>query len=232
MALAGETRTDFKSGADRNSLKFNLEDRLEKNGSFFLKGPSLTFEAQKGVGVDFFKYGATRTDLDTGVRQGNTTGANRFRTPNEVHDIEAQTEATIYRKGPNGKLDSDREFGTDFFTDATSGGTSGFRQNSGRDKMAMNHGQPTEFNADNSVFRKAMPAPGGYSAPGITTDSGRGPGGNYFDNQGDSRKNLKGFTRNANLVNVSDYGNNDPLSAAEASVYRDRMNTDKYEFSF
>lgn len=232
MALTGETHTDFKSGADRNSLKFSLEDRLQKNGSFYLKGPTLTFAAQKGDGVDFFKYGSTREDLDTGIRQGNTTGANRFRTPNEVHDIEAQTDATIYRKGPNGKVDPSKEFGTDFFSDAHSGGTKGFRQKQGRDNIARHNGNPTEYNPDNTIFRKAMPAPGGYSAPGVSTDAGRGPGGNYFGDQGASRKNLKGFTRNANLVNYSDFGNNDPLSAAEASVYRLRMNTDKYEFSF
>lgn len=228
MALTGEKRSEFRSGADRNSTKFTLADRLEKSGSLFLKGPTLTFDSQKGDGVDFFKYGSTRGDLDSSVRGGNTTGANRFRTPNEVHDIEAQVDGTIYRKGPNGKIDPDREFGVDFISDAHSGGTKGFRQNQARDNIARHNGNPTEYNPDNSVFRKSMPAPGGYSAPGVTSDGGRGPGGNYFNDQGDSRKNLKGFTRRADQVNISDYGNNDPLTAAEASVYRNRMNTEKY----
>ena len=166
--------------------------------------------------------------MDSSLKGGTTTGANRFRTPNEVHDIEAQVEGTIYRKGPNGKIDLDKEFGVDFMTDSTSGGTKGFRQKQARDNIARHNGNPTEYNPDNTVYRKSMPAPGGYSAPGITSEGGRGPGGNYFNDQCDSRKNLKGFTRRADQVNISDYGNNDPLSAAEASVYRSRMNTDKY----
>ena len=226
--MAIETRSEFRSGHDRNSVKFNLEDRLEKNGSRFLKGPTLTFDAQKGDGVDFFQYGRTRGELDTGVRVGNTTGANRFRGPNEVHDAEAQVESTIYRKSVHGDVDSAKEFGVDFFQDAHSGGTRGFRQKQGRDNIARHNGTPTEYDPDKTVFRKSMPAPGGYSAPGVDTSGGRGAGGNYFNDQGESRKNLKGFTRRADQVNISDYGNNDPLTAAEASFYRNRMNTEKY----
>jgi hypothetical protein len=223
-----ETRSEFRGGGDRNSTKIPLKDRLEGQGSRFLKGPTLTFEAQKGEGTDFFQYGGTRADLDNSVRDGNTSGANRFRTVNDVKDIEQQMHSTIYRDGPDGGMDSDKEFGVDFISDHASGGTKGFRQNQARDNIGRHNGNPTEYNPDNTVFRKSMPAPGGYSAPGVTSDGGRGPGGNYFNDQGESRKNLKGFTRRADQVNHSDYGDNDPWSAAEASVYRNRMDTEKY----
>ena len=109
-----ETRSDFRGGADRNSTKIPLKERYEGQGSIYLKGPSLTFEAQRGEGTDFFQYGGTRSDLDNSNRDGNTSGANRFRTVNDVKDIEQQMHSTIYRDGPDGGMDPDKEFGVDF----------------------------------------------------------------------------------------------------------------------
>jgi len=241
MALNGEKHGQFMGGGDRNSLKFTLEDRLQKNGTLHHKSAVITFPHQKEHGVDFMQYGKTfrvaktvsfEDTMESDVKGGNTTGANRFRTPNEVHDIEAQVETTIYRKGPDGQFDPDKEFGVDFFRDEAagdnpgSGGTKGFRQKQARDNIGRHNGQPTEYNPDNTVYRKAMPAPGGYSAPGI--DSGTNKGVDFFSDQGDSGKNLKGFTLHADNPKVSDYGNNQPDAAADNSVYRNNMNTERY----
>jgi hypothetical protein len=228
-----EKRADFKSGADRNSLTWGLEERIQANDSFYRKGPTISFQAQKGTGVDFFSYGGTRAELDGTVKKGNTTGANRYRTTNEVHDATAQVDATIYRTGPDGKVNANStEVGVNFMADGGSGGTPGFRQHQGYDNIAKYNGHATEYNPEKTVFRKAMPAPGGYSAPGVDSSSGRGPGSDFMSNQKGSGKNLMGFTRRADQVNISDFGANDPLKAAQASVYRNYMDTTRYETSF
>ena len=77
-----------------------------------------------------------------------------------------------------------------------------------------------------------MPAPGGYSAPGVDSSAGRGAGSDFMANQTGAGKNLRGFQRRADQVNISDYGANDPLKAAQASVYRNFMDTTRYETSF
>lgn len=227
-----EKRTDFKSGADRNSLTWGLEERLGANDSLFRKGPTISLESQKGTGVDFFSYGGTRQELDGTVKKGNTTGANRYRTTNEVQDAVQQVDSTIYRKGPDGKVNPTTDMGVNFISDSGSGGTPGFRQKQGMDNIAKYNGHATEYNPDKTVFRKAMPAPGGYSAPGVDSSAGRGPGSNFMSDQKGSGKNLQGFTRRADQVNISDYGGNDPLKAAQASVYRNYMDTTKYQTSF
>lgn len=224
--------SEFRSGADRNSLKYGLEERLGDNNSLFVKGPTISLQAQKEGGVDFFQYGGTRDELDSTVRKGNTTGANRHRTTNEVHDADQQAASTIYRQGPDGSVDKTKDIGVNFISDAASGGTPGFRQQQGRDNIAKYNGHPTEYNPDKTVFRKSMPSPGGYSAPGVDSSAGRGAGSDFMANQAASGKNLRGFQRRADQVNISDYGANDPLKAANASIYRDNMNTVRYETSF
>jgi hypothetical protein len=227
-----EKKADFKSGADRNSLKWGLEERITATDSFYRKGPTISLQAQKGTGVDFFSYGGTRKELDGTVKKGNTTGANRFRTTNEVQDAAAQVDATIYRSGPDGKVTSSTDIGVNFISDAGSGGTPGFRQRQGYDNIAKYNGHATEYNPEKTVFRKAMPAPGGYSAPGVDSSAARGPGSDFMSDQKGSGKNLQGFTRRADQVNISDYGGDDPLKAAQASIYRNYMDTTRYESSF
>jgi hypothetical protein len=260
--MAKKETVSFNSGADRASMKMGLEERFA-NGSLMLSGGGaangLTFESQRDNGTNFFSYGGTRGDsamgeyeggsLDDTVREGDTTGAYGKSEPirNEIRHATNQAGVTIYRKGPDGRVaDSKADRGSiiqNFMDDAGSQGTAGFRIGIDRGNFATampkpNSKEPTEYDADKSVFRQSQTS-GGYTIPGVDSSLGKGPGANFMSDTPTDGVKVTGFTRRFDdgLRNTySDYGGGNPAqvtaAVADASAFRRKMDTVKYETSF
>lgn len=262
--MANETVT-FNSGADRASMKLGLEERFTEKGSLLLSAGGsangLTFEAQRDQGTNFFSYGSTRSGasngadgqfqggtLDDTIREGDTRGSYGKGEPirNNVKSASNQANVTIYRKGPNGRVADPRADRTsiiqNFMDDAGSQGTKGFRIGIDRGNFSTGlptaNKEPTEYNADKSVFRQSQSS-GGYTVPGVDSSLGKGPGANFMNDTPTDGVKITGFTRRFDdglRLTYSDYGGGNPLTVtgpvADNSAFRRNMDTIKYENSF
>jgi len=258
--MAKET-VGFNSGADRASMQMGLEERFEKGSLLLSAGGAangLTFAAQRDQGTNFFSYGGTRGGnsgdtyqgggLDDTVKEGDTTGAYGKGEPirNDVKHASNQAGVTIYRKGPDGRvanLKADRtSIIQNFMDDTAAKGTAGFRIGIDRGNfstgMPRANKEPTEYNADKSVFRQAQSS-GGYTVPGVDSSLGKGPGADFMSDTPTDGVKLTGFTRRFDdglRLTYSDYGGGNPVQVtgpvADNSAFRRKMDTVKYETSF
>ena len=259
--MAKET-VGFNSGADRASMQMGLEERMDAKGSLMLRAGGaangLTFESQRDTGTNFFSYGGTRGGnagdtyqgggLDDTIKEGDTTGAYGKGEPirNDVKHASNQAGVTIYRKGPDGRVANMKADRTsiiqNFMDDSASGGTKGFRIAIDRGNystaMPRANKEPTEYNADKSVFRQSQTS-GGYTAPGIDSSLGKGPGVNFMSDTPTEGVKIGGFTRRFDdglRLTYSDYGAGNPIQVtgpvADNSAFRRKMDTTLYETSF
>jgi hypothetical protein len=255
-------KVGFNSGADRESMSMGIEERFKEKSSLMLKGGGsangLTFEAQRDQGTDFFSYGATRKSsgggqfqggtLDDTIREGNTRGAYGKGEPsrNDVKAASSQAGSTIYREGPDGRvadMKADRsQIIQNFMDDTASQGTKGFRIAVDRGNyataMPKTNKEPTEYNADKSVFRQSQSS-GGYTIPGVDSSEGKGPGANFLNDTPTQGVKVTGFTRRFDdglRLTYTDYGGGNPTTVtsdvADSSAFRRKMDTNKYEHSF
>jgi hypothetical protein len=258
--MAKET-IGFNSGADRASIQMGLEERFA-TGSLMLSGGGaangLTFEAQRDQGTNFFSYGGTRGSsgggtyeggsLDNTIKVGDTTGAYGKGEPvrNNIKHASNQAEVTIYRKGPNGRVADAKADRTsiiqNFMDDSAAKGTAGFRIGIDRGNfttgMPSANKEPTEYNADKTVFRQSQSS-GGYTVPGVDSSLGKGPGSNFMSDSPTEGVTVKGFTRRFDdglRLTYSDYGGGNPNTVtgptADNSAFRRNMDTVLYETSF
>ena len=126
--------------------------------------------------------------------------------------------------------------------DAAAKGTAGFRIGMDRGNfstgMPSANKEPTEYDADKSVFRQSQSS-GGYTVPGVDSSLGKGPGSNFMSDTPTDGVVIKGFTRRFDdglRLTYSDYGGGNPVTVtgpvADNSVFRNKMDTTLYETSF
>jgi hypothetical protein len=253
---SGADRESMQMGIEE---RFKEKSSLMLKGGGAANG--LTFEAQRDNGTDFFSYGATRKgaanggdgkfqggSLDDTVREGNTTGSYGKGEPirNDIKDASNQAGVTIYRDGPDGRVADMKGDRTsiiqNFMDDTGAKGTAGFRIGVDRGNFATampaENKEPTEYNASKTVFRKSQSS-GGYTVPGVDSSLGKGPGSNFMADSPTAGVKVTGFTRRFDdglRLTYSDYGGGNPSTVtgdvADASAFRRKMDTNKYENSF